>query len=53
LSYGDFSAPRNPSRFGVSKIANAPIARGQNAGTSPILWWQLKGELLEHSHSSF
>jgi hypothetical protein len=35
LSYGDFSAPRNPSRSGASKIANAPIARGQNAGTSP------------------
>jgi serine/threonine protein kinase/Leucine-rich repeat (LRR) protein len=35
LSSGDSSAPGNPSRSGAPKTANAPIAGGQNAGTSP------------------
>jgi hypothetical protein len=35
LNSGDSSALGNPSRFGASKIANALIARGQNARTSP------------------
>jgi hypothetical protein len=34
LSSGDSSAPRNPNRSGVVKIANAPITGGQNVGTS-------------------
>jgi hypothetical protein len=34
LSFGDCFAPRNPNISGASKIANAPIARGQNARTS-------------------
>ncbi|CAM6080155.1 unnamed protein product [Sphagnum tenellum] len=35
LSSRDSSAPRNPSRFGAPKTINAPIAKGQNAKTSP------------------
>jgi hypothetical protein len=35
LSFGDSSALGNPSRSGALKTANAPIARGQNVGTSP------------------
>jgi len=35
LSSGDSSAPGNPSKFGASKTTNAPIAKGQNARTSP------------------
>ncbi|CAM6024058.1 unnamed protein product [Sphagnum balticum] len=35
LSSGDSSAPRNPSRSRALKSTNAPIIRGQNAGTSP------------------
>ncbi len=35
LSCGDSPTPGDPSKFGAPKIANAPIARGQNAGTSP------------------
>jgi hypothetical protein len=35
LSSGDSCTLGNPSRFGASKIANAPIVGGQNAGTSP------------------
>jgi hypothetical protein len=34
LSFGDSSAPGNPSRSRAQKTANAPIAGGQNAGTS-------------------
>ncbi len=35
LSFGDSSAPRNPSRSGAPKTVNALIAKGQNARTSP------------------